>query len=131
MRRTVGIGMVTGLLAIAAVATASPPVFEIRTEITSPTGEDLGRPRIKTVLNSETTMEYKRAGQLLRLTLLIKEEVDPGCHPVNLRLERMVADEPKKETQTTVIACEGKPVDFGGKALGAPSMKIVLSRVHE
>jgi len=131
MKRTVGIGTIASLLVVAAVAAASPPAFEIRLEITSPTGEDLGRPRIKTILNSETTLQYQRAGQVVRIDLLIKEETDPGCHPVNLRLERSVGDEPKKVTGTTVIACEGKPVDFVGKALGAPSMKILLERVRE
>ena len=124
MNPTVGIGTIASLLVVAAVATASPPAFEIRTEITSPTGEDLGRPRIKTILNREATLEYMRAGQILRRTFLI----DAGCHPVSLRLERSVGDEPKKVTGATVIACEAETVDFVGKALGAPSMKTVLER---
>jgi hypothetical protein len=129
MKRTVGTVMVGVFLAGGSVAVAEQPVYEVRTEITAPSGENLGEPRIRTGLENEAIMEFVRSDQLIKLTLLVKEATEARCHPIAIKLERTGKENSRKETNLRIVACEGQTVDFDGKKLGSPSMRISLKKV--
>jgi hypothetical protein len=126
-----GIGFVAAWacgLSSAAVAPAGVSVFEVQVEIKAPSGEDLGKRRITTALDSEAAIEWTQGGGSMRLAVLVRRTVDPDCQQVSLGLERREAGEAAKETNFKAVACGDKPVRIEGDELGARSLTVTLKK---
>jgi hypothetical protein len=107
------VGICFGLgLGVQVPTSAKGPLFEVKADVNSPSGETLGRPRLRLHAYETGTVTVGPNSRSITLTATVKASARSHCRHVDLLVNqteiRSAGVIQRTEAGTTIVACEGQ-----------------------